>query len=552
MVLDANKYVVLDVETNGLSSLECDLLSISIYDPKINKSFDRFLPLELNDFVDTFDINGITEADLKDKSPISQMEFDEIIETFNLENRIILTYGSIDEKFIKSYCKRHKINGFHKLKFFNFKHLIISSKFSSGIVTKDNLCNIFGIDNVKKVHSGENDCILEWKLFEKIHDKFLLIIGRNVYELNDSYIIPISYFETYPNFKYYKEIPNVYIRHYVIKQFKINKNKIHRFETNVSGVTIEHLINSMLDVEKCNNILFEINNKKKLKFIGQLPSVVHEIPIICNSDGTIKSLKKEDAKYIDSVNRVTENIKWQIEPLIEYIKKDIFKKEKILSQELVLNEENNILSKCDLSTSRAILEIKMGFDLDFEKIKKQLYFESRNREVYVLSIDWNKAIFEISKVEFISETEKNEIKYNERIQRNTKKFQNVIENKDIKVIEYINSASDIKLECKTCGNAWTTSYRKFKLHPFCPKCKPEAITGIRKEKELKESEKIEYGKKYSEKIFNKSNGTIAVLKYYGSKSKVEVGCLNCNHKWKIRADHLLSRCYCPNCKKNIK
>ena len=46
-----------------------------------------------------------------------------------------------------------------------------------------------------------------------------------------------------------------------------------------------------------------------------------------------------------------------------------------------------------------------------KKIKKQLYFESRNRKVYVLSIDWKKAIFEISKVEFISEDEKNEIKY---------------------------------------------------------------------------------------------------------------------------------------------
>ena len=550
--LEKNKYVVLDVETNGLVSLEWDLLSISIYDPDTNESYDRFLPLELNDCVLTTHINGITEEDLKDKTPISQNEFDEIIKKFNLENRTILTYGSIDEKFIRTYCNRHKIKGFEKLNFFNFKHLIISSKFNGGNVTKDNLCNLFGIDNVKEVHSGKNDCILEWKLFEKIHDKFLLVTGCNVFELNDSYVIPISYLETYPNFKYYRDIPSIYIKHSVIKQFEIDKKKIHRYETNISGVSIEHLINSMLEVEKCNNIHYEIDNKNKLNFIGRLPSVVREIPISLNSDGTIRSLDKNFDKYIESVNKTTESIKEQIGPLIEYIKTNIFEKKKILSQELVLNEENNILSKCDLSTAKAVLEIKMGFNLDFEKIKKQLYFESRNRKVYVLSIDWKKAIFEISKVEFISEDEKNEIKYIERIKNSTKKFQKKIKNKDIKVVEYINTSSDIKLKCKKCGNEWTTSYRRFNNHPFCLICKPEVFTIVKKEKELKNTEKIDYGKKYSEKIFKKSNGMIVVLKYYGSKSNAEVGCLKCNHRWKIRADHLVSRCYCPNCRKNGK
>ena len=78
------------------------------------------------------------------------------------------------------------------------------------------------------------------------------------------------------------------------------------------------------------------------------------------------------------------------------------------------------------------------------------------------------------------------------------------------------------------------------------------FTIVKKEKELKNTEKIDYGKKYSEKIFKKSNGMIVVLKYYGSKSNAEVGCLKCNHRWKIRADHLVSRCYCPNCRKSGK
>ena len=183
--LDINKYVVLDVETNGLNSTEDDLLSISIYDPATNKTYDRFLPLEMNSFVYTTYINGITDKMLEGKEHINQDEFDKLIKDFNLYNRTILTYGSIDKTFIKAYCKRHKLKGFDELDFFNFKHKIISSGFSSGNVTKDNLCKIYNIDNVQEVHSGHNDCLLEWELFKKIHNKFLLITFNHVFELND-------------------------------------------------------------------------------------------------------------------------------------------------------------------------------------------------------------------------------------------------------------------------------------------------------------------------------------------------------------------------------
>ena len=61
------KYVVLDVETNGLSSIKDDLLSISIYKPDDGKIYDRFLPLELSDEVETTYINGITKDMLKEK-----------------------------------------------------------------------------------------------------------------------------------------------------------------------------------------------------------------------------------------------------------------------------------------------------------------------------------------------------------------------------------------------------------------------------------------------------------------------------------------------------
>ena len=117
------------------------------------------------------------------------------------------------------------------------------------------------------------------------------------------------------------------------------------------------------------------------------------------------------------------------------------------------------------------------------------------------------------------------------------------------VLEYINSFYPVKLKCKKCNHEWESNYRTILNNPICPNCSPKKEVSIVEKKIMeKEKSKIDYGKRFSEKVFKKSNGTIAVLKYYGSKSNAEVGCLNCNNVWKIRADHLLERCYCPKCK----
>ena len=120
--VNSKDYVVLDVETNGLSSLRDDLLSISLYKPDDKKIYNRFLPLELAEDVYTTNINGINSDMLKGRLQLNQEEFDNLIKEFELEKRIILTYGNIDEKFLKNYLKRKSIKGFEKLKFYNFKH----------------------------------------------------------------------------------------------------------------------------------------------------------------------------------------------------------------------------------------------------------------------------------------------------------------------------------------------------------------------------------------------------------------------------------------------
>lgn len=389
--VDSTKYVVLDVETNGLSSLNDDLLSISIYRPDDGKEYNRFLPLELNRQVYTTYINGITDEMLKNKLPLTQKEFDNIIREFDLENRIILHYGGIDQKFIKNYLKRKKIQGFEKLTFYNFKHDIISNKFSEGNITKDNLCRIYEIENVKDIHSGLNDCILEWKLFEKMSGNKLIIIGNDVYEFNNEYIIPVSYLQNYTNFKYHiNNFPKISYETEEVKTIRINSSKIKKFETNISGMAIEHLINSLLNAEDRNKetFLFQVMNRNKLKKIGKLPSMMHVIPVIMNKDGTVTAISEEDKKKVEEVNKVTEIIKAEIKPLIDFIKNDIFDNEHIISQELVINKEDNVMAKCDLSTENKIMEIK-AFNIDVERIRYQLYYEARGREIYILQTFWN-------------------------------------------------------------------------------------------------------------------------------------------------------------------
>lgn len=241
------------------------------------------MPLELSDEVYTTHINGINKKMLKNKAPLTQAEFDKIIIDFELERRIILTYGNIDERFIKNYLKRKKINGFEKLKFYNFKHDIISSRFSEGNITKDNLCRVYGLDNIKEVHSGLNDCILEWNLLKKMNGKKLLVINNEVFEFNRDYIIPVSYLTTYTNFKYcINNFPKIQCNMKKLKNIRIDSSEIRKFSNNISGISIEHLINSLLNIKDINkeNLIFQVENKKKLKKIGKLPSLRYEIPVI--------------------------------------------------------------------------------------------------------------------------------------------------------------------------------------------------------------------------------------------------------------------------------
>ena len=544
-MIDKSKYVVLDVETNGLSSMRDDLLSISLYRPDTEDFYSRFLPLELQKDVYTTYINGIKKRDLKDKTPLTQSEVDELIQRFELDKRIVLTYGSLDERFIKNYFIRKRLFGYEKMKFYNFKHDIISSRFSEGNITKDNLCMLFGIEGVQDVHTGENDCLLEWKLFEKLDGRRLLITHNRVFEFNEDYIIPASYLSNYPNMKYHiKDFPKISVETEEVKEFIVVGKNIKKFPTNFNGMVIEHLINSMLGVKKIDSREFLLENKRKLRCFGELESEVEEVLIVENADGTVSAVNEKDKKLIAELNAFITTLKENLEPMITYLQNEIFKDEQVYSQELVVNREQNVLALCDLSNSNAVVEIKTYGVLDMDQYKEQIYFQGNGRDVYVLQAVWGtkkvKLYFRLVKVIF-SESAK---KGMNDLEARTEAFKKKVPNENLEVIRYSNYESPVTLGCKICGHQWELSYKAATYKPKCPICNPVVV----KKPKIKAVESESREEKYKKKISEKSNGKLEILDYFGSKEKAKVKCIICQHEWEYRADHLFERCRCPRCK----
>ncbi len=419
-MIDKSKFVVLDVETNGLSSERDDLLSISIYRPDTNEYYDRFLPLELQSAVLTTEINGITNKMLAGKKPLAQDEFDEICGRFELTQRTILTYGDLDKRFIKRYLTRHKIKGFENLNFRNIKDNIISTAYTNGLLTKDNLCIAFGIEGVKDVHSGHNDCTLEWKLFEFIDERILFVTYTNefcpqgiehrreswyIYEFSNDYIVPVSFLHTHPKFKKLLKLPEIDIEFEEVFKLDFSKKCSPVYACQPAGVASEYLIKTMLSANHIDSREFLYNNKKKLSYLGSiLAEEVETIYYTENSDGTISAVNKEHEKRVEALNKQTLAIKKEIGPIVNYIKSRIFKDDQILSQELIINEKYNLLGLCDFSNQYGCLECKWhaynyGFNKRYlDEFKYQLFITSNGRPTYIMVGSENSLV--IQKVKF--------------------------------------------------------------------------------------------------------------------------------------------------------
>lgn len=554
-------YVVVDVETNGLKSKEHDLLSISLYKPDEGMCYNRFLPLDLNDAVYTTHINGIAECDLEGQPHMTQAELDGLIGDFELDRRTILHYGGLDERFIREYFARQNLSGFERMRFFNFKKMICSTKFSDGSLTKDRLCEMFGIAGVTAIHSGANDCRLEWELFKAIDGHYLLAVMRSfdwqISVLDPDYIVPVSYLETFPNLSRLYERPYICFEMREAYRHNVSGDSIRRFETNFSGVTVERLIDVMLEAREQDNRDFLRNNYLKNRMLGSMRHDIMPVFMDFAPDGTVTALNEEDKRRECELNSMLVEMKRQLAPLVDFIRSEIFHGEDILAQELVVNEEMGIMALCDLSSDEAVLEIKTS-SRDPEQYAEQLFYESRGRKVYLLTMEWG-----AGSVDFIisSVNVHPGEKPNTRREKAIRSLSDLLESERLEVVGYVNSSSPVRIRCKGCGREWETTPYFIKAGKcICPDCHPERYArsktrrtaGASKPQRVRMSPEQALAKRayrYAEKVSLRSDGAIRVdeSSYVGGRDPVRVSCLKCGYSWMPRADRLLARPCCPQC-----
>ena len=414
--IDEKNYVVFDIETNGLKSRKHDILSMTLYKPDDGKIFNRFFPLELNDSVYTTQFNGITEHDLLGSTSLTQDEFNRIVDEFELYKRVILIYAprnGFDEIFLREYCKRKHIIGYRRLKFYNFKKQIISPKESKGYISKDNLCTAFGIQNVSKIHTGKNDCLIEWDLFKKMKGDyyFVTVDDRkqfyNIFRWSPQYILPVSYLSSHNGIhKLYPNLPELTCKSSPIKKIEINVTRFGRYPADFLGQLIENLFNSLLNATKIDSRFILTQNKLKMEFIGKIPIENVNMPLILKNNGEVRRVGAGFEKEEREINDFVRFLKLELREIVDFIKEEVFLGDEIKSQELVINEQDRILAKCDFSNEFAVLEIKTN-DYDSHLYREQLYYEAKGRKCYHLRTSWlcdkegrlEKLVFKIFRVE---------------------------------------------------------------------------------------------------------------------------------------------------------
>ena len=578
-----NKYIVFDVETNGIRKTNDDLLSLSIYDPSTGLCYNRYFPLDLQPVILTSYIHGITDETLLGSTHITQDEMNQIIDFFDLKNAILLSYsggkGTFDSSFVINYCARHNVHGFEDLQYKNIKECIPAAPYGTeGQLSKDNLCRIFGIEGVKELHSSLNDCVLEWKLFEKLIGQPIFFIENNLYRYNKEYIIPVSYISKHQELIHFAGIKVPPVLGYVETIFEYNFPKetlktIKKFPTNITGITIENAINSMLKAEEQDNIKFLSENKKHLEFIGSLDSRITEIPIITENDGTVRTTDPTYENYIEKVNQVTKTIMENISPMIDFIKSKIFPNCKILSQELVISDNKKVLAKCDLSSNSSILEIKTMDILREDEyglhinapISRQLYYQCNNRNVYALSIIFDTHYIGKKFEEILDSLKIKIYKVDLRIVDVIPKtykpgiFVSII----LKALIEDNSLTYSKLSEKTGFSERTIqSYiHQLRDNGYIVRegmsnqlgvwrvLKDENGNPLPENSQMK-SRAIDYSETYKQKVLDMTKGQIVCTNYINSQTAATYECQICGHQWSTRPEKFKSRQKhgCPKCK----
>lgn len=252
---------------------------------------------------------------------------------------------------------------------------------------------------MEDVHTSSNDCLLEWKLFEKLYGKKLFFDGNDLFSFDENYIVPVSKLNASPELRQYKGIEPFNIRGHLKEIFQYSFSRkslkeIKKFPTNITGITVEEGIDSLLNVQKQDNFSFLAKNKSLLTHLLTLPSSIKEIPVIPMGDGKFMSVHPEDEEEVEDVNDVTCSIMAELSSTVKFIKEEIFHSSPILFQELSISKDKKVFALCDLSNEESVLEIKTYDVREFfinpnllnDKVCQQLYYEANGRNAYVLSM----------------------------------------------------------------------------------------------------------------------------------------------------------------------
>ena len=239
------------------------------------------------------------------------------------------------------------------------------------------------------------------------------------------------------------------------------------------------MIDVLVGAEEQNNSSFLIENKSKSEFIGSMFWEMNTVDVFVNSDGTISFFDPRYRKEEKKVNSQIEILKSELSDVVDYIKKDIFKSKKVLSQEMSVDE--GVLALCDLSTEDAVLEIKT-YEIDnWDDYKLQLYYEAKGREMYCMTVDWDRAsksvqinFYRIDLVLNGFSMKKNARA--DRVKRQTEMLNRAMNNENLEVIKYFENTLPVTIRCNKCNNTFEKKVRSITESSGvkCPYCGPSA------------------------------------------------------------------------------
>lgn len=140
------------------------------------------------------------------------------------------------------------------------------------------------------MHSSANDCILEWKLFEKVDNSHFIKTGPHVFRMASDYIIPASYLDHYLGLKSFCGVRTRYPQAETVFELELSDKATSstiKYPNNFTGNAIEHLINIMIGAEEVDSAEYLLRNKLRLAYVGSVEPSLELVHTERREDGGV-------------------------------------------------------------------------------------------------------------------------------------------------------------------------------------------------------------------------------------------------------------------------